>query len=337
MADTYLSKNIFHHHCNGTDGEQSSCDTIGNALVPLGTAPLISTTQSKFGSSSLKFIGTGGFDITPPSILNSRFDFGTGDLTIEGWIYPTGSGYVLFSCQKTTNFLSFYLDSSTSGRLTLANTNVITGVVFTANAWQHLAITRSGNTWRVFVNGTQAGSTTNSSAYSCTSNCYLGCYNSGTYSFNGYMDEIRIKKGVALYTANFTPSDAPFDDTYPSISYISNLNYMRSRPSLIDFSTFSPQRVFNPALQVSQIIKNLDEQDGGTKKVTGYVTFNQQPASRLVHLLVAQDKRWIAATWSDPITGYYEFINLKDIPYLVLSEDYTNTYDLVAHFVENQS
>lgn len=337
MTDTYLSKNVFHHHCNGNANDLPSGDTLGNALSPVLTAPLLSTTQSKFGGSSLKFIGSGGYDITPPSTLNSRFDFGTGDLTIEGWIYPTGGGYTLFACHKTSNLLSFYLDSSTSGKLILTNSNVITNVTLTANAWQHLAITRSGNTWRVFVNGTQSGSVTNSSAYSCTSNCYLGCSTSGSSSFSGYMDEIRIKKGVALYTADFTSPSEPFDDTYPSVSYISNLNYMRSRPSLVDFATFSPQRVLNPALQVSQIIKNIDEQDGGTKKVTGYVTFNQQPASRLVHLLTAQDKRWIAATWSDPTTGYYEFLNLKDSPYLVLAEDYTNTYDLVAHLVTNQS
>lgn len=337
MSDAYASYVVFHHHCNGNNNDIPSGDELGSALASTGTLPLISTTQSKFGGSSLKFIGSNICDITPSAQFSALFDFGTGDLTIEGWIYPTGNGSPLINCQKSSNLLNFYLDSSTSGRLLLGGANSITGIVFTANAWQHLAITRAGNTWRVFVEGVQGGTSTNSSAYALTSSVGLGGMSYGGHYFNGYVDEIRITKGVARYTSNFTPSATAFDNKFSSRTYLNNQNTFLLKSSHIDYASFTPTKVLSPITNPKDIIKNIDEQDGGTKKITGYVTFNQQPASRLVHLLVAQDKRWIAATWSDPTTGYYEFLNLKDIPYLVLAEDYTNTYDLVAHFVTNQS
>jgi hypothetical protein len=86
------------------------------------------------------------------------------------------------------------------------------------NTWYHIAVTRSSHEFRGFVDGTQVGSTVIRSA----SSLWIAGYgmaiggaetSSGTAAnFNGYIDDFRITKGVARYTANFTPPAAPFPD-----------------------------------------------------------------------------------------------------------------------------
>lgn len=84
----------------------------------------------------------------------------------------------------------------------------------TANQWQHLAFCRSGSSTRMFVNGVQIGST---ATFSGTFRMdVIGKFFvvgvEGGADFNGYIDEVRITKGVARYTSNFTPPSAAFPD-----------------------------------------------------------------------------------------------------------------------------
>ena len=177
-------------------------------LCLLGNAR-ISTTQSKFDGSSAYFDGTGGFlDLSNNNALN----FENKNLTIEGWIYPSGSGSPLINCQASTNFLNLYLDNSSSARLILNGSNRITGIALTPNTWQHLAIVREGLTWTVYVDGQASGTPYTMGAdsyYDCSTSCYLGGFPSGHF-FTGYTDEVRITKGIARYTSNFTPPTDPF-------------------------------------------------------------------------------------------------------------------------------
>jgi hypothetical protein len=106
--------------------------------------------------------------------------------------------------------------------------NVYTGVTdlnfaagtFALNTWHHIAVSRSGSSIRAFANGTQAGSTaTNTDAFTHNKAgnrpLRIGELNDGTYLFgvNGYIDDIRITKGVARYTASFTPPTEPFPNS----------------------------------------------------------------------------------------------------------------------------
>jgi len=81
-----------------------------------------------------------------------------------------------------------------------------------ANTWYHIAVTRSGSTFRSFVNGVVDRTFTSSSAiYTDATIPYnIGrvAYLSGTFFFNGYMDDYRVTKGYARYTAAFTPPTA---------------------------------------------------------------------------------------------------------------------------------
>lgn len=172
----------------------------------------ISTTQSKWGGSSCYFNSTG---YLYPAFPCEQLNFTTSDHTVEAWIYPIGSGSPLINCQATSNLWNFYLDSSTSGRLILSGSNFITGVAFTANIWQHLAIVRLGNNWAVYVDGVSKGTGTNSGTFNCSNACYFGGFPGGHY-FNGYVDDLRITNGFARYTGNFTP---PTQSLYKPYNY----------------------------------------------------------------------------------------------------------------------
>ena len=80
------------------------------------------------------------------------------------------------------------------------------------NTWRHVAVTRSGTSLRLFINGVQRGSTLTSSANLSDNQLKIGYYYSETFGFVGKVDEFRVTKGVARYTANFTPPTVPFPD-----------------------------------------------------------------------------------------------------------------------------
>jgi len=200
-------------------------NTTVNDLETGGSAQ-ISTSVVKFGTGSISFNGSNSY-LTLSNNSSSNMIFGTGDFTIEAWIYPTS-----FTGQTNLNMIIDFRPLSTNGAyvcfylalttgypiLTVSSTNVITGTTApTLNAWNHIALTRSGTSTRVFINGNQTGST-----YTDSTN-YLGSVGrpiigaTGFFSpadyFTGYMDEIRITKGVARYTSNFTVPVAPFSNT----------------------------------------------------------------------------------------------------------------------------
>jgi len=72
------------------------------------------------------------------------------------------------------------------------------------NTWTHLAVTRSGTNLKAFVNGVISGTPITNSTQNYDTIKYIGRNPAGEY-FNGYIDDLRITKGVARYTANFTP------------------------------------------------------------------------------------------------------------------------------------
>lgn len=197
----------------------------GPLIVPVtavGTAQ-ISTARSRFGSSSL-LTATGGGNYA--NINNNMTAFAyPGDFTIEGWWWfnannigyqpligaaSTGDATAWALILESNNTFAFY-SSTGSGSWTLVYT---TSQVPTTGAWHHVAVTRSGSSVRMFYNGTQIG-TTVTSAISIASgtSVRIGGYQffpGGARSLGGNIDELRITKGVARYTANFTPPSSEF-------------------------------------------------------------------------------------------------------------------------------
>lgn len=161
--------------------------------------------------SSMLFDGTGDYLAVP---AGPQFNFGTGDFTIEAWVYPQQltTDWFIISASGTGGLFFGYAPSTGGygwGRAAIA-WDYQPATSKTLNAWQHVAISRSGTSMRIFVDGVQQGTTqTNSTAYNLSvTSTTIGSQGS-SYVMTGYIDDLRITRGYARYTANFTPPTAP--------------------------------------------------------------------------------------------------------------------------------
>jgi hypothetical protein len=173
-------------------------ETVGNAQI--------STAQSKFGGGSLYFDGTGDW---LKASTGRIADFGTGDFTIEAWVYllsHDGDQSAVFAGGLDfTSFTQPNVNIDTTGTVNL-NGNQPTSNALSLNTWTHIAVSRSSGTCRIFINGVQGSSASNTLNYNGIG-CYVGVRVGGSVygDINGYIDDLRITKGYARYTANFTP------------------------------------------------------------------------------------------------------------------------------------
>lgn len=221
--DPYYNNVSLLTHMDGTNGSQTFIDSSANnfSLTTVGNAQ-ISTTVQKFGNASGYFDGVNSYIEAP---LNSAFDFGTGDFTIELWAYPTRTGgHVCVSRWKTGSDCAYYLaiDTTSGIVLYLNNAFITNGGTITTNQWYHIAVTRQGSSIKAFLNGVQVGSTYNigtTAIFSSTVNLRIGRDYITNPPFEGYMDDVRITKGVARYTSNFSsnlPNEAFADQSNPN-------------------------------------------------------------------------------------------------------------------------
>jgi hypothetical protein len=173
------------------------------------TKPTLFSPYQGDGYYGVYFDGTGDY-LTAPA--NAAWNF-TGDWTFECWIYPTAiTGYHTFLGQWGAPDNVFIWKMNSSGRMYLENLSTAltaTSTTIVANQWQHIALTRSSNTIRMFVNGVLDSTTaTRSGTYYSSGVMYVGA--SGVAeAFTGYISNMRILNGTALYTTTFTPPTAP--------------------------------------------------------------------------------------------------------------------------------
>jgi len=186
--------------------DNSLADGKGNLFSNYG-ATLSGT--AKFGSGSISFGGSGARVATPRS---AGFDFGTGDFTVEGWVYPTGGDGTwreLVSRYSSGAGGSYHLFGlNQSNRLNIVVDGVVriqgnTSLPF--SKWSHVAWSRESGTVRLFINGVLDGSSTFPYDLSSSNPLAIGASNTGDESFIGLMDEVRITKGVSRYNTSFGP------------------------------------------------------------------------------------------------------------------------------------
>lgn len=208
-------------HLDGADGSTSFPDVKGKVWTPGGSAQ-VDTAQSKFGGASLGLgtaVGAGGGWLSTPS--HADFAYGTGDFTWEAWVRRIGTasnneyvfdhganGGVLFVTSGTTRLGYYNSSTGLSGQLyNPTNPAAVLGV----NVWRHVAVARQAGTTRMFVDGTMVASQADTYNFAAQQ-VYIGRYGGIGNYWNGWIDEARITKGIARYTANFTPPAAPFPD-----------------------------------------------------------------------------------------------------------------------------
>jgi len=195
-----------------------------NDWVTVGNAQL-STSVKKYGSASLAFDGTGDYLVAPN---NSIYALGAGDFTIEAWVYTSASATTQAICAKettNTNTLLFLVSNSSGNKIgvNLSSDGSTYGLTLTGSttlstsSWYHVAVVRNGsstNNIKLYVNGVQDGQGTFSGTiYNDTSSFTVGYRQpSSNLYFNGYIDDLRITKGLARYTTTFTPPTGAFQD-----------------------------------------------------------------------------------------------------------------------------
>lgn len=178
-----------------------------------------STTQSKFGGASWFFQDSSGSIVTWNSI-GSEFNFGTGDFTYEVWWYPTVADFGLLWETGNSPFsgLGSFAAAFDSTRVILAGqanqtTNLVAGTIQLAlNAWHWIVIQRAGTTWSLYVDGTRDVTVTSGINLTATGPTTIGGTSRNTHdSLTGYMNQLRMTKGVARYSgATITVPTAPF-------------------------------------------------------------------------------------------------------------------------------
>lgn len=184
-----------------------------NDLVTVGNAQ-VSTAVKKYGTGSLAFDGTGDW-LTFVDSPNAQL--GSGDFTIEGWVNLSllGSARGIFSKGTSTTGLSLAVNALNQVVFNYTASSLTGTTVLMANTWYHIAVVRSGSATgnvKIYINGTadatSGGAITDN--FNQTNAGYIGADRVGTSPMNGYIDDLRITKGYARYTANFTPPTAAF-------------------------------------------------------------------------------------------------------------------------------
>jgi hypothetical protein len=264
-GDAYYPQVAALLHFDGVNGSTTITDNSKNNLaVTSVNGAFISTAQSKFGGASVFLDGTNDY----VSVTNSTdFDFGAGDFTIEYWEYRTVSTiYKPVLSRNNSSYPPYMIGWSDTGNVYFyssadgASWNVASAVSMGSiitNSWTHYAVTRQGNTFRTFQNGTQISTFTSTATLPAGAAALLiGVYASLTYFFQGYIDELRITKGYARYTGNFTPSTTAFSNTGGDVGKALVVNSTATGVSIgtagFNLNSSNINRIINGAMAVDQ-------------------------------------------------------------------------------------
>lgn len=196
-------------HCEDENDDSNSAHTVnfnGDARID--------SSQSKFGSSSCYFDGSGDFLTIP---FNSDFALGGQDFTIDFWMRPESSltigDFFLIKGTNPMDFIAYSYPGQNSANFYINNGQYIGSQYNNAypsvNTWNHFAFVRDGSNWRVFIDGVQTNfGSSSSSVITSTSNII---YITSTRYYRGHIDEYRVTVGTARWTSAFTPPTQPYE------------------------------------------------------------------------------------------------------------------------------
>ena len=216
-------------HGDGTDAATTIPDSsdLAHTITASGNAQL-DTAQKKFGTASVLFDGTGDF-ITVPD--HADLDLGSSNFTIDFWVrfaaLTANTVYGIFSkaTSATNDGMSFVNAVNSSGdsefRFSIEGADLMTpsAATLAIDTWYHVAIVRkASNSWQMFRDGTSVATSASTSTITDVTDglvigdgyvASLGVFGA-TDNLNGWIDEFRVVKGYAVYTANFTPPTSAY-------------------------------------------------------------------------------------------------------------------------------
>ena len=223
-SDDQFNRVSFLSHFEGANNGVNNAFDDGSASNHTITANG-NATQGSFGPFSrpdgefaVHFDGEGFYNCA----ADADFAFGTGDFCMEAWVFVEADDY---NYSRVFNFGPYYNNNDSNG-LTVDHTDnahkiryydyrnsffLTSTTVTPKNTWFHVAVTKSSNTVRLFINGTAEDSGTNSNAPEASGTNTVSIGNApdagtGQEDFQGFISNARVVKGSAVYTSNFTPS-----------------------------------------------------------------------------------------------------------------------------------
>jgi hypothetical protein len=212
---TCQSATIIDNSTNNFTITNNNSATVSSAITPFSASLAYGGTNFKKNiyprvGRSVQFNGSNYLTLTP----NSSLAFGTNNFTVEMWIYPTsisaGSDNVLIEMRSSNNGKPVYVvrPNSALGTNTGAGAAYLQTAagVITTNSWQHIAFVRNSGTLTIYVNGVSKTSTSDAGAYT------YDVFKIGSgldNSYTGYISNLRIVNGTAVYTASFTAPTSP--------------------------------------------------------------------------------------------------------------------------------
>jgi hypothetical protein len=196
-----------------------------NGIVGVVNGNPVLGSVGKFGTA-INFDGTGDYILYPDS---NDWDFGSSNFTIDAWVNKSDSENSII-CSRITSSDSYFYFGWEGSNLRLRDYNVGTTIIdnswsvsVSTGTWYHVAVVRSGNNFDLYLNGVKQGSTyVDSDAFMDRAiGLQIGAATvNGTYYINGLIDEFRISKGTARWTADFSsslPSLAYTPDSYTKL------------------------------------------------------------------------------------------------------------------------
>ena len=218
VGDVYFPQTSLLLPFDGSDAATSTSDLSNrNATVTFAGTAQLSTGQSKFGGSSLLLDGNSDYLTISDTYWNTAIN--SGNWTVEFWVRfaalgsneelignrgdvggDSSNGWALRK-KDSNNIILYWYEG---GQFNYLNHAQGTQTALSADTWYHIAVTRSGNTWKLFLNGTAEDTVTDSGTIVTGTGNRLFIGNFGTNYLNGYMDDLRITVGQARYTSNFT-------------------------------------------------------------------------------------------------------------------------------------
>jgi hypothetical protein len=252
-SDQYFNYNSLLLNGDGTNGAQNNTflDSSTNNFTITRNGNTTQGSFSPYGNLWSNYLNGSTCYLNAPSSTN--FAMGSGNFTIEAWIYPTTTSAGTRVFEFSGNTYNIDINTSATGKISYYNGSssiISSGTPITINAWQHIALVRNSGTATIYVNGVSVASSSDSGNITAAQTLYIGGVTNGW--FQGYISNVRVNKGTAVYTSNFTPSTTPLTAisgtqllTCQSNRFIDNSSNAfaittSGTPSVQRFSPFNP-------------------------------------------------------------------------------------------------
>jgi hypothetical protein len=255
---------------NGNNSTFLDSSSESHTVTPGSTPPTqgsFSPFSAEEGKWGVQFDGSGDYLSVPTS---DDFAFGTGDYTIECWFYKktTGAQFIYEGRDNsdTSARVLFYVNES--DKLSTYQNNSAKGSStddVPLNSWVHVALTRSSGTGYLFMNGAQVATWSSDTTDLLKPNAtlYIGHYQGGgtTYDWDGFISNLRVVKGTAVYTSAFTPSTSPLTAVTNTKLLIGCSNRFRDKSTsahaitAVNGASIKPFSPFNPSQAYSASVK----------------------------------------------------------------------------------